>query len=238
MRQHMLNFTRLTAATLRACVFWGALGGGFEAMRPSEPHPGLRDGDLKQALRKDRKHDELTYFAARQLLFNQIDGDGRKATGRYTGEEIKYLKQPLPNKGAVEHAWPLTRLPEPARSDLHHMYAVIPDARLARVNLHYGDVVVAVWAQGGSRSGPSRRVVPVFEVRKESRGDIARSMFYVATMYDLEIPEQEEKTLRSWHKQDPVSKEERERNDRIAKHQKSRNPYIDYPNLTNRIKDF
>ena len=88
MRQHMLNFTRLTAATLGACVFWGALGGGFEVMRPNEPHPGLRDGDLKQALRKDRKHDELTYFAARQLLFNQIDGDGRKTSGRYTGEEI------------------------------------------------------------------------------------------------------------------------------------------------------
>ena len=44
--------------------------------------------------------------------------------------------------------------------------------------------------------------------------------------------------LRAWHKQDPVSKEERERNDRAAKHQKSRNPYVDYPNLTNRIKNF
>jgi endonuclease I len=78
----------------------------------------------------------------------------------------------------------------------------------------------------------------VFEVRKEARGDIARSMFYVATMYNLEIPEHEEKALRAWHKQDPVSKEERERNDRVAKHQKSRNPYVDYPNLTNRIKNF
>lgn len=238
MQPPYLNCTRIAATALGACVFWAGVAGGMDMMRPGGPHPGLRNGELQEALRKDRKHTELGYLTSRKLLFEQVDGDGRKAEGRYTGEEIRYLKQPLPNKGAVEHAWPLTRLPEAARSDLHHMFVAIPDARLARVNLHYGDVVVAVWAQGGSRSGPSRRVVPVFEVRKEARGDIARAMFYVATMYELNLPDTEEKTLRRWHEEDPVSKQEKERNERVAKHQSSRNPFVDYPSLTARIKDF
>lgn len=237
MRLTIHDMTRLMAAALGACVFWGAHA-EFQDMRPGEPHPGKRDEALKSALRSDWKHDPLTYINARKYLFEEIDGDGRKIEGRYTGETIEYFKQPLPNKGAVEHAWPLTRLPEEARSDLHHIYAVLPEARMARVNLRYGKVLVAVWARGGSRSGPSSRVKPVFEVRDEARGDMARAMFYVATMYDVDIPADEEKVLRDWHLDDPVSREELARNAKVAKRQKSRNPFIDHPGLVKRISDF
>lgn len=229
------DLTRIVYATLGACLFYGLL---FEVMRPPEPHPGLKDDKLKQALRQDWNRNELSYFQARKYLWSEIDGDGRHAEGTYTGEEIEYFKQPLPNNGAVEHAWPLTRLPKEARSDLHHMFAVIGEARAARLNLRYGNVTVAVWSRGGSRSGPSSNLKPVFEVRDEQRGDIARAMFYVATMYDLDIPSREEKTLRRWHKDDRVSKEERKRNDKIERRQKSRNPFVDHPKLTDRISDF
>lgn len=232
------NLAYLLGATLGSFVFWGALD--QKLMRPGEPHPTLKDGALKSALQKDWKkdHAEIGYIQARSALFSNIDGDGRSAECRYTGEEIKYMAQPLPNKGAVEHAWPLTRLPSEARADLHHMYITIPEARVARANLRYGDVLVAVWKQGGSRSGPSKRVVPVFEVRPEQRGDVARAVFYVATMYELEIPDAEEKILRDWSKKDRVSKEEKLRNQKVAAKQGSRNPYVDYPNMVNRIKNF
>jgi hypothetical protein len=232
-RRSDLSFILVAAAG--ACVFYGML---LEINRPPEPHPGLRDGELQQALRDDRTHRELSYLQARSYLWGEIDGDGRRANGAYTGEEIEYFKQPLPNKGAVEHAWPLTRLPKEARSDLHHMFGVIAEARAARLNLHYGRVTVPLWSRGGSRSGPSSRLKPVFEVREEMRGDIARAMFYVATMYDLDIPDAEERELRGWHKDDRVSKDERNRNDRIEKRQKSRNPFVDHPKLTGRISDF
>ena len=249
MDQRTRNLTYVLAATLGAGVFWGGLGeviapaltpqpDQHQIQRPGEPHPGKRDDALKAALRGDWGHEPLSYVQARNALFGSVDGDGRKVEGRYTGETIRYLKQPLPNKGVVEHAWPLTRLPEQARSDLHHMYAVIPEARMARVNLRYGRVLVAVWSGGGSRSGPSRRIIPAFEVRPEQRGDIARSMFYVATMYELEIPQAEERTLRTWHASDPVSSEERGRNDRVVQEQSSRNPFVDHPGLTRRISDF
>ena len=226
----------LGAACTGACLFWSVLSSSI--MRPSDPHPGLKDDALKQALRLDREHNDLGYLTARKVLFDGVDGDGRRAEGAYTGQEISYFKQPLLNKGAVEHAWPLTRLPETARADLHHMFVVVPEARVARVNLHYDDVLIAVWSQGGSKSGPSRRVVPAFEVRKQRRGDIARAMFYVSTMYDIDIPDHEEKALRRWHHDDPVSAQERTRHDAVVRHQTSRNPFIDHPSLAQRIKDF
>lgn len=216
-------------------TFWGLLS---STMRPNEPHPGLRDEALQEALRNDRTHDQLSYYEARKQLFGNIDGDGKQAECVYTGTRLEYFKQPLPNTAAVEHSWPLTRLPAEARSDLHHMFAVEPEARVARLNLHYGKVFIPVWSDGGSRSGPSTRVKPVFEVRTQRRGDIARSMFYVATMYDLDIPADEEKKLRRWHTDDPVDADERGRNDRVQKQQRSRNPFIDFPKLTKRISDF
>ncbi len=231
------DLSPIVYASVGACVFYSLL---FAIMRPPEPHPGLRDDALQAALRKDwkRQHKQLSYFQARNYLWGEVDGDGRHAEGTYTGETIEYLKQPLPNKGAVEHAWPLTRLPKEARSDLHQMFAVIGEARAARLNLHYGKVTVAVWSRGGSRSGPGTKLKPVFEVRKERRGDIARAMFYVATMYDLNIPDAEEKVLRRWNDQDPPSNQERKRNDRIERREKSRNPFVDYPKLVGRIANF
>lgn len=229
----------VTAAMLGACTFWTGVT-QLHPMRPTQPHPGLKDDALKQALKKDfaASHKEVPYIQARKALFTSVDGDGRQTRCRYTGEVIKYMLQPLPNKAAVEHAMPLTRLPAEARADLHHMFVVTPEARVARLNLHYGQVVVAVWAEGGSRSGPSTRVVPAFEVRKDGRGDMARAMFHIATMYDVDLPSHEEKTLRAWHREDPVSREERERNDKVSAQQGSRNPFIDHPELAARIHDF
>lgn len=235
MRRTVYNSSLLLLASMGAAVFWSAL---VTIARPVEPHPGLRDDALKQALRKDWNHKALTYYQARKHLFGSIDGDGRTAECVYTGAEIDYFKQPLPTDGLVEHAWPLTRLPADGRSDLHHMFAVDSEARLARLNLHYGKVFVPVWSEGGSRSGPSSKVKPVFEVRDERRGDTARAMFYVATMYGLDIGDDEEKELRKWHAQDPVSDWERKRNDRVQKQQSSRNPFVDHPGLEKRISDF
>ncbi len=239
--QRTRNLIRVLAATTGAFLFYSALfagGGQLELLDDEQPHPGLRDDALKQALRQDWDHDPLSYIKARKAVFGSVDGNGRTAEGIYTGETLRFIGQPLPNKGLMEHAWPMTRLPKTARTDLHHLFAVLPEARAARLNLHYDDVTVAVWTRGGSRSGASKRVQPAFEVRKETRGDIARAMFYVATMYDRSIPYAEEQTLRDWHQSDPVDASERKRNHEVAEHQSSRNPFVSHPNLTERISDF
>lgn len=238
------NFRFLFYSLLGALAFYALFAGaawGAAALvfRPApEPHPGLRDDALKAALRSDWEHRPLSYLSARNHLWNTIDGDGRRAKDTYTGQTIEYFKQPLPNNGAVEHAWPLTRLPRAARADLHHMFAVAGESRAARLNLHYDTVKVAIWARGGSKAGPGARLKPVFEVRPQTRGDIARAIFYIATMYELEIPQREEQTLRRWHREDPPDKAEKARNARIEKLQSSRNPFVDHPKLLDRISRF
>jgi hypothetical protein len=230
------DVTYLVFAVAGAGLFWTGLYQG--AMRPSEPHPGLRDDALKEALQEDWTHRELSYYSARKNLFEKVDGDGRRTSGVYTGAPIKYLSQPLPNKGMMEHTWELTRLPAEARTDLHHLYPVLPEANAARLNLHYGEVMFPLWSRGGSKAGPSSKVKPVFEVRPKHRGNAARAMFYIATMYDKQIPADEEKILKEWHDEDPVDKAERTRNDTVQKLQSSRNPFVDHPGLVDRISDF
>jgi hypothetical protein len=41
--------------------------------------------------------------------------------------------------------------------------------------------------------------------------------------------------LLKWHRQDSVSDKERERNDGIQRHQNNRNPFVDYPELVEKI---
>ena len=80
------------------------------------------------------------------------------------------------------------------------------------------------------------------------KGDIARAMFYMDIRYegksgepDLELTDNlaeitssnskmgSLKTLLIWHILDPVSEEEKIRNDRVYENQNNRNPFIDHP---------
>ena len=41
--------------------------------------------------------------------------------------------------------------------------------------------------------------------------------------------------LKTWHNEDPVDDFELQRNNRIYEYQGNRNPYIDYPDLVNKL---
>lgn len=71
----------------------------------------------------------------------------------------------------------------------------------------------------------------VIEPRNIARGNIARSIFYMAHEYDLPIEERLVPLLKAWNKADRVSADERRRNDLIEDLQGTRNPYIDNPAL-------
>ena len=89
--------------------------------------------------------------------------------------------------------------------------------------------------------------------RPSEKGDLARAMFYMAVRYDgsdagtvdLELGEAPNasqavfgnlKTLLQWHLDDPVSTEERRRNDLIHdNYQGNRNPFVDRPEFVAKI---
>lgn len=91
----------------------------------------------------------------------------------------------------------------------------------------------------------------VFEPDDQYKGDFARSYFYMAACYNDRIsswhsdamagnkyPAFKEWTvnlLLKWHREDPVSKKELDRNEAVAKRQKNRNPFIDHPELAEHI---
>ncbi len=136
------------------------------------------------------------------------------------------------------------------KSDLFH---VLPtDARVNnfRGNLPYGEVsdhsspVCDDSRALGWRSGS------VFEPIDEFKGDIARIYFYVATRYDENctnwsggmfgsgnngFKSSVAAMLLKWHRNDPVSEKELLRNNAVAKVQKNRNPFVDFPCLAEYI---
>ena len=92
----------------------------------------------------------------------------------------------------------------------------------------------------------------VFEPLDEYKGDFARAYFYIATAYEdrtwldtysnylsndsyLEFRPWLQQVLLEWHRLDPVSEKEINRQDAISNIQHNRNPYIDYPELVEYI---
>jgi deoxyribonuclease I len=74
--------------------------------------------------------------------------------------------------------------------------------------------------------------------RLGARGDLARVYFYMSRQYGLKIAEAMEDRLRAWHFTDPPDAWEAERNSLIELEQGNRNPFIDHPELVERVKDF
>jgi uncharacterized repeat protein (TIGR02543 family) len=134
-----------------------------------------------------------------------------------------------------EHVWPQSLLGVSTNNssrhegaDLHNLKPAQTSENGSRGNKYYDDFM--------STSS--------YEPRDEVKGDVARILFYMVVMYDhLELVSQTPGTyqmamfdvLLEWHADDPVDDFERNRNDVIATYQNNRNPFIDHPELVDKI---
>lgn len=171
----------------------------------------------------------------------------------YGPEDFRGNDRPGPNRIPdhrvvnVEHTWPQSRFSgrydkEYQKSDLHHLYPTDTELNSIRSSFPFGDVERDMGSTlkcgGNARIGVGERGGTVFEVPDHHKGNVARSIFYFATRYDMQVDPAQELTLRQWNKQDPVDAEEAARNEEIYKAQGNRNPFVDYPILVDRISDF
>ncbi len=135
----------------------------------------------------------------------------------------------------------------PMYTDLFHLYPTDGYVNGKRSNYAFGEVSSSSWtSSNGSKLGPSSVsgfTGTVFEPIDEYKGDFARSYFYMATRYYGEdsswpgsdmVDGAEPKAwalamLLQWHRDDPVSQKETDRNNAVYALQHNRNPYIDYP---------
>ena len=149
----------------------------------------------------------------------------------------------------VEHTWPQSHgaKREPARGDMHHLFPTDSRANSTRGNHPFAEVNGkdardnCEIAQAGKAIDPDTGKttnIHSFEPPLKHRGNVARAMFYMATKYKWHIPAIEEFYLRKWNREDPVDARELKRNDMIEQAQGNRNPYIDFPELATRIRDF
>jgi endonuclease I len=218
----------------------------------NDAYEGLSNDELEQAMRAEYQgHIYYTYGDAREELFGSIDNEAGEVECVYTGETIETTTIPDHNLFNTEHTWPQSRGADTGapESDLHHLFPTTSESNLYRSNNFFGNVSSNVsWSTGGSKLGEDADGATRFEPRDSHKGNVARAMFYFAVIYedraayhgnvDNNIPAYEEDTLRQWHTADPVDAAEQARNQAIADFQNSRNPFVDQPDLVDRIADF
>jgi endonuclease I len=200
---------------------------------------GLSPEDTMAVVRQAASdHVDLGYNVARAIMFAHIDNEDGNVQGIYEGRELDDLVG-LPNARQMntEHAWPKSRGVKhtPAVSDLHHLFPADQTINNRRASYPFGIVEKARWEQGEAKLGIGQEGHIVFEPPPEQRGDIARALFYVASVYDLPMIEGEPETLLRWHKEDPADPQEQQRNREISRFQRTRNPFVDHPDLAANI---
>ncbi|MGN1246112.1 MAG: endonuclease [Muribaculaceae bacterium] len=161
-----------------------------------------------------------------------------------------------------EHSFPKSWFNDasPMVSDAFHVYPTDGKVNGQRSNYPYGECangsyvspkgnIKALGKLGKSTfSGYSGTV---FEPDDQYKGDFARTYFYMAAAYNSRISSWDSPQLAGnsypcfstwsvdllmkWHRQDPVSQKEINRNNAVEAYQHNRNPFIDHPELAEYI---
>ena len=169
-------------------------------------------------------------------------------------ECIKYNREPsIPNSwfGGTQY---------PMYTDLFHLYPTDKYVNAERADFPYGETNNPTKTYGnGSKKGAgtseSGYTGVIFEPTDEYKGDFARTYFYMATRYigtnftqnyqgtiiftysssTCDLADYAIDLFLKWHRNDPVSQKEIERNNAVYGIQNNRNPFIDYPELAEHI---
>lgn len=140
----------------------------------------------------------------------------------------------------------------PMVSDAFHVYPTDGKVNGQRSNFPFGECAngTSLGANAKGKLGTSTfsgYSGTVFEPADEYKGDFARTYFYFATRYqnimssiggdsfnNTTYPSLSDWSINlflKWHRQDPVSQKEIDRNNAVYAHQKNRNAFIDHPEL-------
>lgn len=187
------------------------------------------------------------------MYSTQVYRHGSKKCGSYKNVGDCYNR---------EHSFPKSWFDErsPMKSDAFHVYPTDGKVNGQRSNHPYGECAngttlpapgnIKALGKLGASTFPGYSGT-VFEPDDEYKGDFARTYFYMAAAYNSKIGSWSSPMLANnafpaykswavelllkWHRQDPVSSKERERNDAVYRHQNNRNPFIDHPEMAEHI---
>ena len=141
-----------------------------------------------------------------------------------------------------------------AYCDIHHLNPSDQNANSRKSNYPLGELTSVSWDNGVTFVGKANidgSSMNAYEPCDEYKGDFARVFMYMFTCYqDLTweytwmnyekstyptLKPWAVKLLLKWHKQDPVSEKEVNRNNAVYAVQDNRNPFVDYPQLADYV---
>ena len=163
---------------------------------------------------------------------------GNDQCGSYNGEGDCYNR---------EHLWAQswTNNDGTEKTDLHQVFPTDGYVNNRRGNYAFGEVRNATWvSRNGGKLGPCSTQGfngTVFEPIDEYKGDIARALMYVSVRFYQEDSQWDNSDMTTksvikdwamtmlirWHREDPVSEKEINRNNAVYGKQGNRNPFID-----------
>ncbi len=223
---------------------------------------GLSGPELKAALHNIIKNHHYLSYDSVTIALRVVDEDTNNTNNvicLYTG--WSYPKNAFGNGSSEwnrEHTWSKSHgdfgESPPEGTDLYHLRPADASVNSAKNNRDFSTGIIE-YLDSGVYHTDCYEATDIWEPRDEVKGDVARSMFYMATRYegengetDLELvnysfssPNKEPlygilDTLLKWAEQDPVSNWERRRNDIVySTYQHNRNPFIDHPEYIEEI---
>ena len=141
-----------------------------------------------------------------------------------------------------------------AYCDIHHLNPSDQNANSRKSNYPLGELTSVSWDNGVTFIGKANidgSSQNAYEPCDEYKGDFARTYMYMFTCYQdftwkytwMNYEKSTYPTLKpwavelllKWHKQDPVSEKEVNRNNAVYAVQGNRNPYVDYPQLADYV---
>lgn len=201
------------------------------------------------------RHISVGYDSARKIMFGVLDilrdNRGTYVLDVYCGKKFYFDNvdevSRMHDRVNIEHTWPQSKFngnfkKDMQKSDMHHLYLTDSKANSMRGNSPFGFLASFDNVMGGDGCDSSRYGFvadgAVYTPPANHRGNVARALFYFSMRYNLGISNSEERVLRRWNNEDPIDANEIRRHELIAKYQKVRNPFIDFPELVNKISDF
>ncbi len=141
-----------------------------------------------------------------------------------------------------------------AYCDIHHLNPSDQNANSRKSNYPLGELTSVSWENGVTFVGKANidgSSMNAYEPCDEYKGDFARVFMYMFTCYQdlrweytwMNYEKSTYPTLKpwavelllKWHRQDPVSEKEVNRNNAVYAVQGNRNPYVDYPQLADYV---
>jgi len=205
----------------------------------------LSEETLKQALKVKLVQNvaSISYDVARDKMYASIDNKNDSVTCVYTNRKARFNSRAGANSNNFncEHTFPQGFFGQglPMRSDIHHLFSTDEDANNSRGNLPFGIAKAPIDAI--AINAPSKRGGGVYEPQDSHKGNCARSMMYFVLRYqdyqNFYASKKQDSVFRAWNVTFLPKPKDTLRNAMIFAEQNNRNPFIDYPQFANRIKN-